>query len=110
MGAGAGVGGVVIAVPEAGDVAGVADEHRRDDRSHPEELGERGAGGRDSSGDARLGGAHLGIEAAQIVEVLKGERVASALDRALGLDPRKRALGVGSVDLVGDPARHELGQ
>src|SRR6266699_7283408 len=42
-GGGAGVGREVITIPEAGDVARVADDHRRDDRSHPEELGERSA-------------------------------------------------------------------
>jgi hypothetical protein len=34
------VGGVAIPVGEAGDVTGVADQRRRDDRSDPVDLGE----------------------------------------------------------------------
>ena len=37
---GAVVGGVVVAVAEPGDVAGVADQHRGDDRPDPEQVGD----------------------------------------------------------------------
>jgi hypothetical protein len=58
----------------------------------------------------RLGGSHLGVEAAQVVEVLEGERVACHCDGALRLPLGEHALGAGGVDLVGDPAGHELSQ
>lgn len=40
-GRGAGLGREVIPAAKTGDVAGIADEHRGDDRSDPEDLGER---------------------------------------------------------------------
>lgn len=104
------MGGEVITASEAGDVARVADEHRGDDRPDPEELGERSARCRDGLGDACLGDAHLGVEAAQVVEVLEGERVAGHFDWARRLHLGEHALGAGGVDLIGDPAGHEFGQ
>jgi hypothetical protein len=61
-------------------------------------------------GDVCLGDTHLGVEAAQVVEVLEGEGVARHFDGAVGLHAGEHALGAGGVDLMGDPARDELGQ
>ncbi len=64
----------------------------------------------DGFGDACLGDTHLGVEAAQVVEVLEGEGVAGHFDGVLGLHASQHALGAGGVDFIGDPAGHELGQ
>ena len=67
---GAGVRGVVITVREPANVAGVADHHRGDDRADTEEFGERGARLVDRGRETLLRGAHLLVEAAQVLEML----------------------------------------
>jgi hypothetical protein len=91
------------AVGEAGDVAGVADEHRRDDRADTEQLGQYGARRGDRLHDALLGNAHLAVQAAQIVEVLEGQRVAGTLDRARRATPASTRSALEALISLGIP-------
>jgi hypothetical protein len=70
----------------------------------PNRFGELRARRRDRFADARLGGSHLGVEAAKVVEVLKGERMTGGFDRARRLHAGEHALGAGGVNFIGDPA------
>ena len=83
-GCSAGVGGEVVTVLEAGDVAGVADQHGGDDGSHTEQFGHGGARCFDRRRDALLGSAHLLVEAAEVLEVLEREVVSGLFHRGSG--------------------------
>ena len=61
-GGGAVVGGVGVSVREPGDVAGVADQHRGDDRPDPEHVSQRRVGGGDGGSDPAMGLFELGVE------------------------------------------------
>ncbi len=100
----------MVAGGEPADVAGVADEHGRHHRTDPEHLGEGGLGGDDGVGYATLRLLHLGVEAAQVVEVLVGEGVAGSLDGRGGPHTVEQVLGARSVDFTRDSASHELAQ
>ena len=73
-GRGAVVGREAVTIREAADVAGLTDGDRGTDRTDAEHLGRGRSGGFDRFGDALLGGAHLLIEATQVLEVLERQR------------------------------------
>jgi hypothetical protein len=60
--------------------------------------------------DAAVGILELHIEAAEVFEQLQGELVARALHRRRRAEAGEEALGVRSVEFLGDSARCELGQ
>ena len=78
-GCGAVVGGEVVAVREPADVAGLTDGDRGADRTEAEHLGHRRAGRLDRVGDALLRGAHLLVDAAQVLEMLERQRRGGSL-------------------------------
>lgn len=110
MGGGAVVGGVVALAAEPTDVAGVADEHAGHDRTDSEQLGEGRARGGDGGGDSALRLHHLGVEAAEIVEMLHGKGVAGQGDGTGGVDIGEEPFGAGSIDFIRDSTGNEFGQ
>ena len=78
---GAVVGGVAVPVGEPGDVAGVADQHRGDDRADPEDVGEARARRGDGVADASSGLLDLRFDAGDVVGQLGDQVVAELRDR-----------------------------
>ena len=84
--------------------------HAGHHRTHAEHLGERGLGRHHGVGDATLRLLHLGVEAAQVIEVLVGQGMAGGLDGGAWPDAAEQALGARSVDLLGNSTSHQLGE
>ena len=77
---GAVVGGVAVPVPEPGDVAGVADQDRGDDRPDPEQIGHGRCGCGDGHTDPTMGDLELVVEPSDVVEELDCEVEADLLN------------------------------
>ena len=91
-------------------VAGLTDGDRVTDRTDAEHLGRGRIGGFDRVGDALLGGAHLLVDAAQVLELLESSRVARRFHRAGRCHARQQRRGAIGRDLLADSARHQLDQ
>ena len=100
----------MVTAREAGDVADVADDGGGDDRSDPEQLGQRRLRRRDRGGDPSPGVAALGVESAQVGDELHGELVAGRRDRPARLELVEQSGGLSWADLAGDAARDELAE
>ena len=70
---GAVVGGVAVPVDEAADVAGVADEHRRDDRADPVDVGDGTARRGDGIAQASFRLLGLGLDPGDVVGQLRDQ-------------------------------------
>ena len=93
---------------EPGDVTGVTDDQRGNDRTDPEDLGQCRARRRDSFGDACLGALQLRVEHADLVECFVGELETLTLCRGHGLDRREDLFCLSDNDFLADAARDEF--
>jgi hypothetical protein len=109
-GGGAVAGGEPVPVAEAGHVADVTDDRGGDDRAHPEQPGQAGAGRPDRGGGFRPGLADPGVEAAQILGQLGGELPAGRGRRPRWRDRLPEPGGLACGDLAGHAAGHQLAQ
>ena len=93
-GCGAVEAGEMVLVGEPGDVAGVADDLRGDDRGHAGDVGQRGAGLGDER--AELVGQRLcpGFEGSQADDEVAGELLAGGLGRCDGTDTAQQIGGL----------------
>jgi hypothetical protein len=107
---GAVIGGEVIPARKAGHGADVADDRGGDDRAHPEQPGQAGAGRPDrlSGLPSRL--ADPDVDAAQILGELGGELPAGRLHRPRWRDRGQDLPGLACGDLAGHAAGHQLAQ
>src|SRR6266571_4081893 len=79
------VRGEVVTIREAADVAGLSDRDRGTDRTEPEHLRHRRSRRPDRVGETPFRGAHLLIDAAQILEMLEGQLVTVASTGSVGV-------------------------
>ena len=89
---GAAIGGVVVAAGEPVDSAGMSDDHRGDDRSDTEDVGERRSRRRDRIGNAPFRCAHLLVDVAQIADMIGCELVSDPFHRRDRLEPVEEPL------------------
>ncbi len=95
---------------EPGDVGDVADDGRGDDRSDAEYLSQAGAGGADRGGELVAGIAELGVEAAQVSQVLAGQVVPGRGHGIGGVVCSEDRGCAGDGDVLADAARDDLAQ
>jgi hypothetical protein len=74
------IGGEVIPVGEALNVAGVTDHHAGNDGAHAIDLGQGGLRGPDRGADPAVRLLDQGVEAPHVVDELAGELVSHVLD------------------------------
>ena len=95
---------VVVAVGEAIDVAGEADQVAGDDRPDTEQLGEAGPRSGDSSPDAPVGLVELNVETLHVGQQVQRQLPSGRLGGGDRMEVLEEPGGVGSVEFFGDPA------